>query len=199
MDDNMNMDAPRAASKKRGRPKRKLAPVHKPHIESNRQSRAGQKVTVACKTPNGIIMRAFGWNEEYVPVFGGGVKLEKVSRPTGDQTVIHGIASPFGEQPKVPVVAGYALTPNVDAELWENWLEHNKKSALVLNKQIFAFDRPGMAEDCAKEHATVRSGLEPLNPRIVKNKDGREVPADPRMPRGTPNITGITTEMLPAA
>lgn len=191
-------DATAATAPKRARPARKLPPVHKPHVETTRNSRSGQKVTVACKVPNGIVIRAFYWNEEFVPMFGGGVKKERVARPTGDQVLINGPALPFGQMPKFVIAGGFALTPNVDAEIWDLWLEQNKKSSLVVNKQIFAFDKADMAADCAAEHASVRSGLEPINSGTVKNKEGREVPADPRMPRGTANMTGITTEAQPA-
>ncbi len=187
------VDSPR----KMGRPPKHLAEPQKPEFPTTKAGRAGQKVTVACKTPNGIILRAFEWNEEDVPLFGGGVKRQKVARPTGIQVLIHGTAHPFGEMPKVPIVAGYALTPDIDAEIWEIWLEQNKNSDMVCNKQIFAYEKNEMAADCAKEHASVRSGLEPINPGTKRNASGKEVPADPRMPRGTPNITGTVTESLP--
>lgn len=176
-----------------------LKPDQKAQAQTTRESRSGQKVTVACKVPNGIVIRAFEWNEEDVPVFGGGVKRSRVARPTGDQVVINGPAYPFGQIPPYTIVGGYALTDNVDAELWDLWLEQNAKSALVRNKQIFAYDKPEMAAGAAKEHASVRSGMEGINPGVVKDKDGKERPADPRMPRGTPNITGTTTEARPAA
>lgn len=170
----------------------------KPHVPTTKGGHAGGKVTVACKIPNGIIIRAFEWQTEDVPVFGGGVKTSKVARPNGDQVVIHGPATPFGVQPKMTIVGGYALTPNVDQEIWDIWLEQNAKSDLVKKKQIFAYAKTDMAADCAQEHQMVRSGLEGINPGMVKDKDGKERPADPRMPRGTPNITGAVTEAIPA-
>lgn len=182
-----------AAQTKPAKPAKSMK-LEKPTFPTTKAGRAGQKVTVACKVPNGIVIRAFEWNEEDVPVFGGGIKTAQVARPTGVQVLIHGPAFPFGEQPKVVNSGGYALTPNVDAEVWEIWLEQNEKSDLVTKHQIFAYDRMEMASDCAKEHAGVRSGLEGINPGVVKDKDGKERPADSRMPRGTPNITGATTD-----
>lgn len=170
----------------------------KPHVPTTKGGRAGAKVTVACKVPNGIIIRAFEWNEEDVPVFGGGVKVARVARPTGDQVLINGPATPFGVVPIVSIVGGYALTPDVDAEIWEIWLEQNAKSDLVKKHQIYAYEQPAKTADWAKEHSSVRSGLEGINPGMVKDKDGNERPADPRMPRGTPNITGAVTEAIPA-
>jgi hypothetical protein len=170
----------------------------KPIVATTKGGHAGGKVTVACKHPPGIIIRAFEWKEEPVPVFGGGVKIEKVARPTGDQVVIHGPASPFGVLPQVAVVGGYALTPDVDQEIWEIWLEQNKNSDLVKKHQIHAYAQPDKAAGWAKEHGSVRSGLEGINLGTVKDKDGKERPADARMPRGTPNITGTVTEAIPA-
>ena len=171
--------------------------AEKPVVQTTKSGRAGQKVTVACKVPNGIIMRAFEWQMEDVPVFGGGVKTQKVARPTGDQVLIHGPAFPFGEQPKCLIVGGFALTPNVDAEIWDIWLEQNKNSDLVKKNQIMAHEKQDDASGWATEHASVRSGLEGVNPATVKDKDGKERPADARMPRGTPNITGAVTEARP--
>lgn len=170
----------------------------KPAVKTTKASHAGGKVTVACKVPNGIIMRTFEWCMEDVPVFGGGVKEAKVARPTGDQVLIHGPATPFGVLPKVLIVGGYALTPGVDEATWETWLKQNEKSDLVKKNQVYAYAKAEMAGDWAKEHASVRSGLEGINPAMTKDKDGKERPADPRMPRGTPHITGAVTEALPA-
>jgi hypothetical protein len=173
-----------------------LPPDTKPQVSTTKAGRAGQKVTVACKMPNGIILRGFDWNTEDVPVFGGGVKQQKVARPNGTQALINGARFPFGEAPAYAIVGGYALTPNVDAELWDLWFEQNKNSDLVKNKQIFAYEKPEMATDAAKEHKAVRSGLEPINPGVTKDAKGKERPADSRMPRGTPQITGAVTESL---
>ena len=187
-------EAEGVAPKRRGRPP---GAGQKPAARTTKSGRAGQKVTVACKHPPGIVMRAFEWNEEDVPVFGGGVKRQQVARPTGDQVVIHGPKVAFGVIPDFPIIGGYALTHNVDAERWDIWLEQNKNSDLVKKHQIFAYEKPEMADGWAREHVSVRSGLEGINPSSVKDKDGKERPADPRMPRGGAHITGTVTEAIP--
>lgn len=169
-------------------------PDQKTEVASARPQHAGGKVTVACKVPNGIIIRAFEWNEEDVPVFGGGVKREQVARPTGEQIKINGPAYPFGTLPRWRIIAGYAMTEGVDVDLWKIWLQQNKKSALVTGNQINAFEKTADAEAWAKECRGVRSGLEPINPGTVKDKKGREIPADLRMPRGGPHITGAVAD-----
>ena len=177
------------------RPRKALPPKAKPEVKDTRRSRAGQKVTVACKVPNGLIVRAFEWSEEYVPVYGGGTKLERIARPTGEQVLIHGPATAFGEMPTAPIMSGYALTYNVDAEIWDIWLEQNKHSDIVKKHQVMAHDSANYAQGWAAEHASVRSGLEGINPGTMRDSSGKEKPADPRMPRGTPNITGVTTDV----
>ena len=145
----------------------RLPPKAKPEAPTTKSGRAGQKVTVACKHPPGIVMRVFEWNEEDVPVFGGGVKRQQVARPTGDQVVIHGPGHPFGELPRFAMEGGYALTTNVDAEVWDTWYEQNRHSDLVKNNVIKAYEKPDMAADWAKRDklrgggvvATVMSNL----------------------------------------
>jgi hypothetical protein len=167
-----------------------------PTFPTAKAGRAGQKVTVACKLPNGLILRVFSWAEQDLPILGGGFKTEKVSIPMGEPVLVHGTAFPYGELPKVLIVGGYALTPNVDADFWDLWLEQNKSSDLVRKNQVRAMEKPDDASAWAKDHATVQSGLEPINPGSVK-RNGRDVPADPRMPRGGPNITGAVSDAAP--
>lgn len=170
----------------------------KPKVATTDRGRSGQKVTVACCVPNGLVLRVHEWTEDYTPVFGGGVKLEKVSRPTGIQVLINGPARPFGVIPGYMIVGGFALTDNVDAEVWDAWARDNAKSELLTRMQISAHASHERAHAWAMEHARVRSGLEAINAGTIKDAKGREVPADPRMPRGTPNLSGTTTEALPA-
>lgn len=169
----------------------------KPQQASTKVGRAGVKVTVACKIPNGLVLRLHDWHEEEEPVFGGGTKVKKMARPNGLQIVLNGSAVPFGVIPSYPIIGGYALTHNVDAELWDEWCRQNAKADVLTKKQIFAYEKPDDAAAAAKDHESVRSGLEPINPGTIKKPDGREMAADPRMPRGGPGITAVTTEALP--
>lgn len=170
----------------------------KPIAATTNRGRSGQKLTIACCVPNGLVLRVHEWRDEPTPVFGGGVKIEKVARPSGVQVAINGPARPFGVIPAYTIVGGFALTDNVDAEVWEAWERDNAKSELLNMHQISAHATHERAHAWAMEHARVRSGLEAINPGSIKDKEGKERPADPRMPRGTPYITGTTTESLPA-
>lgn len=153
----------------------------------------GGKVTVACKMPNGLMLRVFNEVEVSVPLFGGGTKTVKEYQEVegAPRVQIKGTAVAFGQTPRAAMAGGYALTPNVDAEFWEQWLAQNRTSDMVRNNLIFATKQPAQARDKAKEQAGIKSGLEPLNP-AMKQKGERMVPVDPRYPRAAnPNISEI--------
>ena len=128
------------------------------------RSDAGAKVTVACKLPAGIVMRAYVPGTEPEVVLGGGTRDRTVFRPTGEEAVIFGTAAPFGQAPKCNVVAGFALTPNVKKDLFDNWYSANKDGALVKNRLIFAYESLDRVQDRARESEKAISGFEPIDP-----------------------------------
>src|SRR4051812_36311075 len=105
------------------------------------KSSAGAKVMVACKLPHGIVIRPFKWAPRAEPVMGGGVRETKEAQSIGDQIVIHGPARKIGEDSRVRVVAGYALTEGVDKDAWDQWLETNANSDMVKQRLIFAYEQ----------------------------------------------------------
>lgn len=122
-------------------------------------------VTVACKVSNGLLLRLFRMVEDVELVLGGGTRKVKRAEQVGDVVKIHGPgAALFGKNPSYSIVAGYALTPNVDAEFFAEWLKQNKDHDAVKANLIFAYDKPADVEACAKEHEAQRSGLEPIDP-----------------------------------
>lgn len=151
------------------------------------EEKSAKFVTIACKHPPGVILRLFKTRMQMVPVLGGGMREEAIAEVIGDPIVIHGPQKPFGAEPKCIVVAGYALTSNVPIETWQEWKKQNADSDLLKNKLLFAYETPERATAAAKEHAKVRSGLEPLDMSMksVKGPDGspRLVASDDRVPR----------------
>jgi hypothetical protein len=150
--------------------------------------KSAKTVTVACKHPPGLTLRLFETREVTVPVLGGGLRTEKRADPIPGKVIeIYGPQKVFGEEPKCLVVAGYALTPNVPIEDWKLWKEQNADSHLLKNKLLFAYESPERAQAAAKEHAKVKSGLEPLDMsmKTVRSADGspRMVASDDRVPR----------------
>ena len=155
----------------------------------------GGSVTVACKLPAGIFMRVFKQEKYNVPVLGGGTREETRSIPCSETIKINGNAVPFGKAPPFTIAGGYALTPNVPADIALTWMEQNKGSDLVKNNLIFIHEKTEYAEKRAKELRATKSGLEPLDVGVMR-KDGREMPKDSRWPaRLNPNLTGISTDV----
>jgi hypothetical protein len=73
-------------------------------------------VTVACKTPNGILI--------------------------GDGIHINGFAYERSQPPPHDIVGGYGITNGVDADIWNKWLASNAESHIVKRELIFADESP---------------------------------------------------------
>jgi hypothetical protein len=99
-------------------------------------------VTVACKLPKGLI-------------------LEIAGRP---RVTVNGFSTPYGVVPQHTIIGGYGLTPNVDADFFEEWMMLNEGLDLVKNRFIFAYPKTADASANAKEMAAEKSGLEALDP-----------------------------------
>jgi len=139
-------------------------------------------VTIACKLPLGIVMQEFRMmpEREQTPM---GVRETTVARPTGKACTINGNAAAPGKNrldpSGVPVhitQGGYALTPNVDADLWESWLSHHKDHPMVVNRMIFAA-KGGDVNAISRENDARRSGMEPMIRPTETAPEG-----DPRAP-----------------
>lgn len=125
---------------------------------------SGGTVTVGCKLPNGYIMRIFDMVDMAEPIPGAPAKTFKRAVPNEKQYTLRGNRVPFGMMPRYQIIGGYALTPGIPADVWDKWLSQNKDSDLVKNNLIFAHEKVENAAAQAKDQATVRSGLEPINP-----------------------------------
>ena len=141
--------------------------------------------TVACKLPHGLRCRLYEMSEEYENVMGGGSRLIKKAVQVGGEIVLNGNAVEMGKSKPYGIVEGYALTHGVDQEFFDAWLEQNKDHPAVVNNLIFAASKASHVEGRAREMQEVRSNLEPLNP--IK---------DPRVSRGTQNVSSISTAQL---
>ena len=153
---------------------------------------SSKTVTVACKLPSGLILRAFDMKDdrEASPM---GTRDIKVARQRGEAVKLNGFAMAIGKSPQHQITGGYGLTSGVDAEFFNQWLKDNADSAIVKNGLVFATasDHDTMKE--AKGNADVKSNLEPLDPS-TKMVNGRETPSDPRYPKPVSrNLGNITT------
>jgi hypothetical protein len=126
-------------------------------------TQSGDKVFVACKLPNGIIIRGMKKSTEREPVMGGGTREFEIYRPDGRQHTIKGPAVRFGEAPPF-LVGGYAFTDFVDKDLYDNWFEANKDQDIITDEIVHAESTKEGIRDWAAKRATVMSGFEGIDP-----------------------------------
>ena len=158
-------------------------------------AKASKTVTVALKLPNGLRLRIYDMHEEQEasPL---GARPTKVARQVGEEVVLKGSAINLDPQrrPEHPIVGGYGLTHGVDKEFFDRWMKENKDSMLVKNELIFAYGAEADTVSQAKDNASVKSNLEPLDPSM-KKMNGRDVPVDPRFPKSSsPHLRPATEE-----
>lgn len=169
----------------------------KPQTAAAKTSAAGAKVTVACKLPHGLRLRIFKMVDSNENVAGNTLRTVKRAEQVGEEVVIKGAAVEHGKDKAL--TDGFALTPGVDKEFWDEWLAQNKDAAYVKSGMIFAAPTRDAVEGEAGERKDQRSGLEPLDMSMV-NRGGREVAADPRLPRtNNPNVAPVSTDKDKAA
>lgn len=122
-------------------------------------------VTVGCKIPNGLVLRVFRMEDHDEPMFGGGTKTVKRAVAEPATVRLNGWARYKGQDLPYEVRHGAGLTYGVDADLFAKWLEQNKDSDLVRNGLVFAqAPKPGEVQAQAKDHRSLKSGLEPIDP-----------------------------------
>ena len=164
----------------------KQVPEGAPNATVKVESASGT-VIVASKIPHDIIVQLYQPCKRQVQGrFGPHEESFRV--PTGKQYLIRGTSRPVGAIPKGYPAApdmeeGYALTSNIPADFWEQWIYDNRDTDMVRNRVIFAVGDRASAKDIARENTKVRSGLDPL--------DMSAGTPDPRAPRP------ITTQIEP--
>ncbi len=152
----------------------KAAPAPEPAkvaVPSSPVGHAGEKVTVACKLPHGLILQICDMVDDTETVPNGSRQIKRAVW-RDERHVVEGVALPFGSMPKLHHIGGYALTPNIPRDFWERWLHDNADLPAVKNGMIFAHTGTAHVEGEAKEKAGLKSGLEPIDQE-----------KDPRMPK----------------
>lgn len=143
-------------------------------------------VTVACKIPHGIIMQLCKETKVVEDTQAGPRERTRFDR-VGERVFIRGNSYPVSPAPgfpeRGPQAGGFALTYDVDAEFWAEWLKQNSRSPMVKNGLIFATPTTERTTAQALEHKTLRSGLEPLS-----------MEGDPRVPRPSNAAVGAITK-----
>lgn len=134
-------------------------------------------VTVACNMPNGIILRVDHMVEEQEMTLNGSRTTSRAEQ-VGDRVTLYGTAVAFGKRPRHRIAFGYALTPRVPVDFWNDWLKQNADSDLVKNHVVFAYAKDEDVVAAAKDQRGFRSGVQPLD---VKSTGDRK---DARVPKG---------------
>lgn len=167
-------------------------------------------VTVACNVANGLVLKLYKFENKYEAVMG----LPDAKRLTKEAVLdeSQGTVTLFGPAPEISkdpahrciVVRGlnnsaYALTPNVNAEWFAEWLKQNEQNPIVRNGCVFAYADEASVRDAAKDHKEFRSGLEPL----TTGTDANGQPRDPRIPKKSSAAVGAvsaieTADVVPA-
>lgn len=125
-------------------------------------------VTVACKLPHGLMLRAFRQPAEAAKRLADGRPDPMTPAAELDEAlgsfVLNGFSFPQGEAPTALLSGGYAITSGVPKNLWDAWLAQNAGSDLVRNKLVFAHEKADAAMGFSREHAENKSGLERIDP-----------------------------------
>ena len=154
--------------------------------------KSGEKVTVACKLPHGMRLRLFKMVDAMENVAGNTMRTVQRAQQIGPDVVIKGVAVEFGKEKTLS--SGFALTPGIDKEFFDEWLRQNQHHDAVKNHLIFAASTRDAVEGEAGDHKKQKSGLEPLDMSMVK-KGERLVAADERLPRSNnPNLSPIAAD-----
>jgi hypothetical protein len=113
-------------------------------------------VTVACKLPNGVILELKGKGR--VTVRGNAVEALPPTVPGERRRSVQPLA------PALIVSGGYALTPDVDEDFWNAWVETYAGLEIVEKGIIYALPRAADARAKSREMGDLKTGLEPIDP-----------------------------------
>lgn len=126
-------------------------------------------VTVALKWPTDIILRVFDMKDVQDPLPGGGTKTVQKAHPRQKTVTIKGYNERYRiDLPPAAKSGHYALTHNVDADFFAEWLKQNQDNDLVLNHLIFAHEKQENVRSMVRENEKRKSGVEPIDPQNLK-------------------------------
>ena len=132
-------------------------------------------MTVACKIPNGLMLRVFVAEKQTVNVMGGGVKEITLSRPTEWSQKLNGPAKKIGTDVGWQIIHGAGLTHGVDADQFARWLEQNKDTEMVRLGLVFGQPKANDTIAQAQEHRAEKTGLEAIDPSNMPTEFKRKI------------------------
>lgn len=125
------------------------------------KANSGGFVTIASKLPMSLVLRVDHLVPGVEPTMNGMRDIKEAEKV--GEIRLNGCGAPQGERPRGDVIAGFALTKNVPADLWEQWVKMNPQSPMLLNGILHAYESRDDLVDAVKEHKGVTSGLERLD------------------------------------
>ena len=128
------------------------------------QEQSTGTVVVACRLPNGLILRTFDMVET-AEVGPQQTRMVKIARYSGKQFKINGNSFAQNKAPKFGQLDnhGYALTYGVPADLWTEWKAQNHDAEVLLRGHIFAHGEEKSVRAEATEKKDVKTGMERLD------------------------------------
>lgn len=135
-------------------------------LQKQNDSPSNASVSVASKLPMDLTLKLFTFVTKNELVMGGGTREVKVAEATrgAKQFIVQGNSWAQNKGAHQQIVGGYAITHGIPAAFWEQWLDQNKDSDIVVNGMLFAHQEAASTTAEAKEKEGEKSGLERLDP-----------------------------------
>jgi len=139
-------------------------------IKKPTQSVSGSTVTVASKLPMSMILALHTRVTKHEAIVGGGSREFDIyeKRFGAPEFTIFGNSHPQNQGPKAQIVGGYALTPGIPKDFWDEWCLQNNGHVALTNKMLFAHTEMASVTSQATDMQNERSGLERINPDDTK-------------------------------
>lgn len=155
--------------------------IRAPATKEKKDGVGDRTVVVVCKMPRGMYLQLHEIIDQQVNLSNGGTQIRKMPMRIGEQVRLKPAVLPFGAIPNYPIVDGFSLTRDVDANFWNQYYQQNSNLEMILSGLLCAFDNEIEATAYCREYGKLKHGLEPL----AHQKDPRIGTSD------SPNVTDI--------
>src|ERR1700752_4012000 len=109
-------------------------------LQKNNDVPSNATVSVASKLPMDLTLRLFRWVKRNELVMGGGSREVRIAEevPGSKRFIVQGNSWAQNKGAHQQIVGGYAITHGIPKDFWEQWLEQNKDSDMIVNHMLFA-------------------------------------------------------------
>jgi hypothetical protein len=135
-------------------------------LKKNNDVPSNATVTVASKLPMDFVLKLYTWATRSELVMGGGTREVRVAEAArgAKHFVVQGNSWAQNKGAHQQIVGGFAITHGIPKAFWEQWIEQNRESDIVVNGMLFAHGETASTIAEAKEKEKEKSGLERLDP-----------------------------------